>query len=96
MPDISGIKFVNILPKCPMVIFTTAYSENAVKGFELDTNDYLLKAFSLARFTNACNKALDMKKVGEPDYIFLKTGYGEEKVLLAEIHYIEAEGNYIT
>ncbi|MCF8324169.1 MAG: LytTR family DNA-binding domain-containing protein [Leadbetterella sp.] len=96
MPDISGIEFVNILPKCPMVIFTTAYSEYAVKGFELDAIDYLLKPFSLARFTKACNKALDMNKVDELDFIFLKTGYEEEKVLLDEIHYIEAEGNYMT
>jgi two-component system, LytTR family, response regulator len=99
MPDISGIEFVNILPKCPMVIFTTAYSEYAVKGFELDAIDYLLKPFSLARFTKACNKALEMKKMQDeasPDFIFLKTGYEEEKVLLDEIHYIEAEGNYMT
>ncbi len=99
MPDISGIEFVNILPKCPFVIFTTAYSEYAVKGFELDAVDYLLKPFSLARFTKACNKALERKKMqGEasPDFIFLKTGYEEEKVLLDEIHFIEAEGNYMT
>jgi two-component system, LytTR family, response regulator len=99
MPDISGIEFVNILPKCPLVIFTTAYSEYAVKGFELDAVDYLLKPFSLARFTKACNKALEMKKIqGEvsPEFIFLKTGYEEERVILDEIHYIEAEGNYMT
>ena len=96
MPDISGIEFVNILPKCPMVIFTTAYSEYAVKGFELDAIDYLLKPFSLARFTKACNKALEIKKLSEPAYIFLKTGYEEEKVVLEDIHYIEAEGNYMT
>ena len=98
MPDISGIEFVNILPKCPMVIFTTAYSEYAVKGFELDAVDYLLKPFSLARFTKACNKALDLKKsIGEvlSDFIFLKTGYEEQKVMLQDIHYIEAEGNYM-
>jgi DNA-binding LytR/AlgR family response regulator len=99
MPDISGIEFVNILPKCPLVIFTTAYSEYAVKGFELDAVDYLLKPFSLARFTKACNKALEVKKSrGEvsPEFIFLKTGYEEERVILDEIHYIEAEGNYMT
>jgi DNA-binding LytR/AlgR family response regulator len=100
MPDISGIEFVNTLPKCPMVIFTTAYSEYAVKGFELDAIDYLLKPFSLARFTKACNKAFDNKKnfstQKEPDFIFLKTGYEEEKVRLDEIYYVEAEGNYMT
>jgi two-component system LytT family response regulator len=87
---------VNILPKWPTVIFTTTFFEYAVKGFELDAIDYLLKPFSLVRFTKACNEALEMKKVGETDYIFLKTGYEEEKVLLEEIHYIEAERNYRT
>lgn len=98
MPDISGIEFVHILQKTPMIIFTTAYSEYAVKGFELDAIDYLMKPFSLARFTKACNKALEMKvSRGESsqNFIFLKTGYEEEKVLFDDIFYIEAEGNYM-
>ncbi|MFC0181064.1 DNA-binding response regulator, LytR/AlgR family [Pseudarcicella hirudinis] len=99
MPDISGIEFINCLQKVPMVIFTTAYSEYAVEGFELDAIDFLLKPFSLARFTKSCNKALDFKRAysGEAkDYIFIKTGYEEEKVMLDEISYIEAAGNYMT
>jgi two-component system, LytTR family, response regulator len=98
MPDISGIEFVNILQKVPMVIFTTAFSEYAVKGFELDAVDYLLKPFSLARFTKACNKALEIKTLNNeetPNFVFLKTGYEEEKVLLDDILYIEADGNYM-
>lgn len=98
MPDISGIEFVHILQKTPMIIFTTAYSEYAVKGFELDAVDYLLKPFSLVRFTKACNKALEMKHSrtdATPNFLFLKTGYEEEKVLLDDILYIEAEGNYM-
>ncbi|MFN8353625.1 MAG: LytTR family DNA-binding domain-containing protein [Spirosomataceae bacterium] len=99
MPDISGLELVNILQKVPMVVFTTAYSEYAVKGFELDALDYLLKPFSLARFTKACNKALEAKQLKQaepmPDYLFLKTGYEEEKVLLEDILYVEAEGNYM-
>ena len=62
MPDISGIEFLNCLQKVPMVIFSTAYSEYAVKGFELNAVDYLLKPYSLVRFTQACNKALEMKQ----------------------------------
>jgi DNA-binding LytR/AlgR family response regulator len=99
MPDISGIEFVGCLQEVPMVIFTTAYSQYAVKGFDLSAIDYLLKPFSLARFTKACNKALEHKNLRhkEPDkYIFVKTGYEEEKVLLEDILYIEAEGNYLT
>jgi two-component system, LytTR family, response regulator len=98
MPDISGIEFVQTLQKTPMIIFTTAYSEYAVKGFELDAIDYLMKPFSLVRFTKACNKALEnlsTRQEKTPDFIFLKTGYQEEKVLLDDILYIEAEGNYM-
>ncbi len=99
MPDISGIDFLDCLQKVPMVIFTTAYSEYAVQGFELNAVDYLLKPFSLARLLKACNKALDLKKmrVGEKrDFIFVKTGYEDEKVLFDELMYVEAEGNYLT
>jgi two-component system, LytTR family, response regulator len=98
MPDISGIEFLHILQKTPMIIFTTAYSEYAVNGFELDAVDYLMKPFSLVRFTKACNKALEIKTLRNeetPNFLFLKTGYEEEKVLLDEILYIEAEGNYM-
>ena len=98
MPDISGIEFVHILQKAPMIIFTTAYSEYAVNGFELNAVDYLMKPFSLVRFTKACNKALEIKTLRNdetPNYMFLKTGYEDEKVLLDEILYIEAEGNYM-
>ena len=99
MPDISGIEFAQILKNGPLVVFTTAYSEYAVQGFDLDAVDYLLKPFSLARFTKACNKAMKMKNVRTnevPEFIFLKTGYEEEKVYLKDILYIEAAGNYMT
>ncbi|RNI27546.1 DNA-binding response regulator [Rufibacter immobilis] len=101
MPDITGLEFVTCLQKKPMVIFTTAYSEHAVTSFELDAVDYLLKPFSLARFTKACNKAQDLwqlrGKGGQAkDYIFLKTGYEQVKVLFDEILYLEAAGNYLT
>jgi two-component system LytT family response regulator len=99
MPDISGIDFVKSLPKVPMVIFTTAYSDYAVQGFELDAVDYLLKPFSLARFTKACNKALDMhllRQGVQDNFIFVKTGYEEEKVMLDDIQFVEADGNYVS
>src|SRR4028119_1149562 len=60
MPDISGIDFFNSLPKKPLVIFTTAYTEHAVTSFEMDAVDYLLKPFSLARFIKGCNKAFEL------------------------------------
>jgi two-component system LytT family response regulator len=100
MPDINGIEFLKTISNPPMVIFTTAYSEHAVQGFELDAIDYLLKPFSLARFLKACNKAQELFELknqlsgNKEEYIFVKDGYEQVKVLLVEILYIEASGNY--
>lgn len=100
MPDISGIEFFNSLSKKPLVIFTTAYSEHAVAGFELDAVDYLLKPFSLARFIKACNKAYELhnlrEKASGSDHLYVKTGYEQVKVLYSDILYLEASGNYVT
>jgi two-component system LytT family response regulator len=100
MPDINGIDFLKALSKPPMVIFTTAYSEHAVQSFELDAVDYLLKPFSLSRFLKACNKAKELFDLrnqspeSKTDYIFIKDGYEQVKVLYSDILYIEASGNY--
>jgi two-component system LytT family response regulator len=100
MPDISGIDFLNSLINPPMVVFTTAYSEHAVKSFELDAIDYLLKPFSLPRFLKACNKAQEIHQLRNEaiqqlnNFIFIKDGYEQIKVQLQEILYIEASGNY--
>jgi DNA-binding LytR/AlgR family response regulator len=100
MPDISGIEFFTSLPKKPMVIFTTAYSEHAVTSFELDAVDYLLKPFSLARFIKACNKAFELynfrNTTSTSDHIYIKTGYEQVKIMYEEIFYLEASGNYVT
>ncbi|MFN3803418.1 LytR/AlgR family response regulator transcription factor, partial [Belliella pelovolcani] len=57
MPDISGLELATLIPKDTMIVFTTAYSEHAVKSFELDAIDYLLKPFNLSRFLKSCQKA---------------------------------------
>lgn len=99
MPDISGIDFFKSLNKKPLVVFTTAYSEHAVSGFELDAVDYLLKPFSLPRFLKACNKAQEWLQLrgkdGRPTYLFVKTGYDQVKVDFDAIDYLEATGNYV-
>lgn len=101
MPDINGIDFLNSLSNPPMVVFTTAYSEHAVKSFELDAIDYLLKPFSLPRFLKACNKAQELYMLRnnateqlQPEYLFVKDGYEQIKVVVDDILYIEASGNY--
>ncbi len=100
MPDISGIDFFNSLSKKPLLIFTTAYSEHAVTSFEMDAVDYLLKPFSLSRFIKACNKAFELynfRNAAEPtDHFFIKTGYEQLKVMVEDILYLEAAGNYVT
>jgi DNA-binding LytR/AlgR family response regulator len=99
MPDISGIEFYTSLNRRPLVIFTTAYSEHAATGFELDAVDYLLKPFSFARFLKGCNKAqelfLSRNNTTTADHLFLKTGYEQVKVLFDDILYLEAAGNYV-
>jgi two-component system LytT family response regulator len=101
MPDISGIDFLSSLNNPPLVIFTTAYAEHALKGFELNALDYLLKPFSLSRFLKACNKAEEIyrlrKNAGaglQPAFLFIKDGYEQIKVAVDDILFIEAAGNY--
>ncbi|WP_439581890.1 LytR/AlgR family response regulator transcription factor [Dyadobacter bucti] len=102
MPDVSGIDFYQSLPKKPAVIFTTAYMQHAVKSYELDAIDYLLKPFSAERFLKACRKAgdfLEMQHLAlkeQPRVLFLKSGYEQIKVRLNDIFYIESAGNYMT
>jgi DNA-binding LytR/AlgR family response regulator len=102
MPDITGIEFVKSLPNPPMVVFTTAHSEHAVQGFELDAIDFLLKPFSLARFLKACNKAYEQFELknenglkATSNAIFIKSGYESVRILLNELLYIESSGNYM-
>ena len=104
LPRLSGISFIKTLPHPPLVIFTTAYPEYAVEGFELDAVDYLLKPFSFERFLKAINKALE--KLGKQEnnnsadpvpasFIFLKADKKVHKINLHDIHYIEATGDYV-
>lgn len=99
MPDISGIDFAGLLPKQTLVVFTTAYSDYAVKGFELDALDYLLKPFNLSRFIKACQKAqewLELQPGKEPEFTFIKTGEGQIRLVFDQLLFCEASGNYVT
>ena len=102
LPKLSGINFIKSLLQSPLIIFTTAYPEFAVEGFELNAVDYLLKPFSFERFLKAVNKVIEKlnnsslpKKEEIEAFIFFKSDKKIHKVDLASIHYIEAVGDYM-
>ncbi|MEN0047852.1 MAG: LytTR family DNA-binding domain-containing protein [Bacteroidota bacterium] len=99
MPKLTGLEMLKTLNNPPMVIFTTAYREYAVEGFELAALDYLVKPFSLPRFLQAVNRAVEKKgnivKVGIPNFFFIKADGRNTKVRYDEILYIEAMSEYI-
>jgi len=101
MPKLTGIDFLKALSNPPLVIFTTAYSEYALEGFELDVVDYLLKPISFARFLKAVEKAQsylharDKEVSVTQDFFFIKCNGKIEKILMADVIYIEAMANYV-
>ncbi len=101
MPEITGIDFLRTLKDPPMVIFSTAYQNYAVEGFELNAIDYLLKPFSLERFQKAVKKADELAKLKEEhhqredEYIFIKSDQKLQKVHYNDILFIEALADYV-
>jgi DNA-binding LytR/AlgR family response regulator len=100
MPDINGVQFYKTLVKKPLVIFTTAYSEFAVEGFNVDAVDYLLKPFEYDRFLKAAYKAneyIDFLSNQELQLasIFVKVDYQLMKINLKDIDLIEGLDDYI-
>ncbi len=100
MPDITGIQFYKNLTEKPPVIFTTAFKDFAVEGFNVDAVDYLLKPFEYDRFLKACYKAkeyiefLSSQEV-QLNSLFIKVNYEIMKVNLKDIDLIEALDDYI-
>ena len=98
MPYLSGIEFLKSQSNPPKVIFTTAYENYAMQGFELDVLDYLLKPISFERFLKSANKAAEYfrsKKDTAADHFFIKVEGRLEKVLFNEIIFAEALENYV-
>lgn len=100
MPHITGIEFLRAMRNPPKVIFTTAYPQYAIEGFELDVMDYLLKPISYDRFLKAAWKARDYFALREqPEsaapYIFVKANGKLEKIIFSEILFIEGMENYV-
>ncbi|MEP1034978.1 LytTR family DNA-binding domain-containing protein [Ekhidna sp.] len=95
MPKLSGINFYKSLSKKPKVIFTTAYADHAVEGFELEAVDYLLKPFSFERFIKAVNKVQLGASESQENFIMLKADKKNHKIKFDEITYFESIGDYV-
>jgi two-component system, LytTR family, response regulator len=98
MDGFSGIQFLESLDQRPEVIVTTAFDNFAIKGFELKVIDYLLKPYTLERFMQAVVRVHDKLKPNLSkdlkNYIFIKTEYRLEKILLSDILFIEGMRDY--
>jgi len=98
MPDISGLQLLKNLTKKPLIIFTTAHSEYAVKSYEVEAVDYLLKPFDYARFLLAVTKAKEKLKLPIKSinpFFFVNTGHQKQRLFYEDIYYLEGEGNYV-
>jgi len=104
MPKMSGIEFLKTSTSLPPAIMTTAYSEYALEGFDLNVLDYLVKPFAFERFLKACNKVRDylelVHKAGHPyktsiDYFFVKCNGVIEKIMYNDLIWVEAKQNYV-
>ncbi len=111
MPDLDGLSFIPMLNPKPMIILTTAYDQYALKAFELEVKDYLLKPFSFERFYKSVlrlyqeqSQSLKLpsgknetkpEPKNEQDYIFLKVGHRIRKVAICDILFVEGMKDYL-
>ncbi|AZB10769.1 DNA-binding response regulator [Chryseobacterium sp. G0162] len=95
MPHFNGIDFLKSLSQKPKTIFTTAYRDFAIEGFELEAVDYLLKPITFERFFKSVERVLRNINDSKDDFIILKTEGMHRKLSLADIIYIESQGNDI-
>ncbi len=107
MPKITGLDFFKTLTNPPAVIFTTAYPQYALDGFEVNALDYLVKPISFDRFLKSAMKAKEFYEVRQknnteiitgntPDYFFIKADNKLVKIVFADILFVEALQNYVT
>ena len=109
MPKINGFEMLELIENPPAVIFTTAFDEFAIKAFELNVTDYLLKPFSKDRFDKAVQKYLNKPAVsltepvietaaqspGQQNRIVVKDGNKIKIIPINQIHYLEAADDYV-
>ena len=108
MPELTGISLLKALKKRPLVILTTAYSEYALEGYELDVADYLLKPITFERFLRAVEKVTErLEKQNVPiaekplldaaqSFVFVKDGTKLVKIRLEDVLYVEGLKDYVT
>ena len=103
LPKISGMDFLATVPGNPLVIITTAFSEYAIKGYEYNVIDYLLKPFSYERFLKAVAKAGQLLQKNEgvpssfhsnPANLVVKSGYNYLNINVNDIRFIKSDGDY--
>jgi two-component system LytT family response regulator len=105
MPDINGMEFVKSLTNKPYIVFTTAYSEYAVEGFQVMAVDYLLKPITFSNFLKAANRVKNLIELTDSnkkedirataDHLFVKSEYKLVRIELNDIKYIESQHEYI-
>lgn len=97
MPDINGIEFTKLMPENTFVVFTTAYEQYALQGYNLNAIDYLLKPIPFNRFEIAINKVktyIDGSK-SKMKFITIRADYTDIKIEIDSILYIEGLDDYI-
>jgi len=99
MPYLSGIDLLKSLQRPPKVIFTTAFEQYALKGFELEAVDYLLKPVTFERFLKAANRAHDLfstpPATPADDHLFIRTDDKFVRIQWTDIVYVEGMENYV-
>ncbi|WP_070137754.1 LytR/AlgR family response regulator transcription factor [Crocinitomix algicola] len=104
MPDLLGTDLIKSLPIKPLIVFTTAYQDYAIEGFELEAVDYLLKPFGFDRFLKSMHKAKELfemrHKQETPEfknnYLTVKADHKLYKIHYADIKYIEGMREYVS
>ncbi|WP_299317151.1 LytTR family DNA-binding domain-containing protein [uncultured Maribacter sp.] len=96
MPEIKGTDFAKMVDSNTKIIFTTAYSQYALEGYELNAVDYLLKPITFERFVTAVNKVKTNKAVEKSESFTIKSGYDLHKVKFEDIQYIVSDSEYVT
>lgn len=106
MPEITGLSFIKSLPSKPLFMFTTAYQDYALEGFELDAIDYLLKPIAYDRFEKGVEKAKEYYHIKQnagvaeatnmdENFIFVKANQKLIKLAYSDIKYVEAFADYV-